>query len=660
MVFNRTARVALVAVALAACACPLQALVNPSLQPRDIFERHDVVLVLRVTEINEETRTTSLGVVDCPKGKFEPRKVTLSVEPDGPTEAFETLLSPGQCVVAYFGKASGRGAGVITFYAAGGHWGLAQQKSDDVWTWTESLGPLDEKSMFGTFNGDGERLAEMMRDTAAGTVFFPATPFEQFDKDVVLAKLDQPATAVAARDLDGDGRCDVLAAWSGGVRALVQTKPLVFEDKTQALGLAAAKGRSVSAADANADGRCDLLIGAELYISGSGSYARSDALTIPDPQNVIMATFVDLNADGWPDVLVSRAGGGLGAYLNPGKAQGAFTDATKDLGLDAPKIAGGNGYVFPGDLNGDGKIDLYYSTGDGLLLLRGTSGFAPSGRMRFDLSISDGSEGLTGGGCIAPLWRADSSDLVLASYAAVNFAIFRDGKLVDASGWANEITESELGLAGVLAEDLNADGNVDVYALNRGGFANVFYTNRGYGSFMTPHKYAKGQFPGAAHNKGSGAGAAADIDGDGANDLVLAAGDGSVCLMRNATLATRRKQPTPTWHQRILDQTSIVSVKVQGPLGVLGASVTLTDAAGKVVMRRVVGAGDMPGCRGDDTLNLALRQMGKYSVQVVYSDGAKAGREVDLTKPAQHVETTVTREMAASVPAGSAKTGEGK
>ncbi len=619
---------------------PAAALVDPSLQPADLLERHAIVLVLNVTTIDEETRTITLDVVDRPKGKFEPKQVSMNVDDDGPLEAFATVIAPGQTLVAFLG-AKHRGAAEVLIYLADGHWGkaLPDKEGKGQWQWTQSMDPSGESNMFGTFNGHGQRLAEMMHDAAGGRAFFPARPFVRFAEDQNVATLSSPALGLALVDIDGDGRLDIVAVTAKTTHILKQTKPGVYEQVTMGTELEEVGGASVDVADVNADGKPDLLVGGVLLIQNDTGFVRSDALPANAAQNVKNASFVDINADGWPDVLVSRVGQGLAIYLHTGGKDATFLDATEQSGMaQIPQVQTGNGQVMTGDWDNDGRVDLFYSSGHGLLLRQEKEGFTPvPSRLRFDFTTQGKDEGLTGGGCMAPLWRADSTDLIFASQANVNFIINEQGKLLDAGVYGNEITEGGNGLSSVLAEDLNADGRVDVYAINVGGSANVFYTNRGYGSFMTPHKYDTKLFPGRAHTGGAISAVAGDLDGDGANDLVLGLADGSVVIMRNETLASRGKTSKPTLQQRILDETSILTVNVTGPLGVTGAAVTLLDVAGKVVARRIIAGQDMPGSRGPDAVNLAVRDPGTYSVEVTWTDGLKRAWPVDLSKPSQHL-----------------------
>ena len=57
-----------------------QAIINPSLQPRDLFERHDVVLELKVALIDAQKQTATLQVLQVIKGAFAPKTLLTTVQ----------------------------------------------------------------------------------------------------------------------------------------------------------------------------------------------------------------------------------------------------------------------------------------------------------------------------------------------------------------------------------------------------------------------------------------------------------------------------------------------------------------------------------------------------------------------------------------------------
>jgi len=594
------------------------AIVDPTYQPDDVSRVYGTIVAFRVTEIDDDDQTFTLKPAQVCKGKYAVEQVVVHLASEEMQDPFMEVIWQDSIVVAYLDKEIEGRENEILFYPGDGYWqGAVRDAGGKTWKWTEHLEPEMPGNMFGTFNGQPERLAEMMADEAKGCYYYPATAFARFRPDLAVGKLDGPARGVALYDLDGDGRLDVYACSEKGNKAFVQAGKLRFEDATDRLGLAGIAGRSVSLADANADGKPDLMCDGAIYLaSGSDKsrrFTKCDALPAEAAENVKLSAFVELNGDGYPDAVVSKVGGGLHVYLNPGAAGGAFTDATADLGLDAEQAgAGGNGFFAPGLWDEDARTDLFYAVGKGLFLARGETGdkFAPvASRLQIDFKTGGQAEGLTGAGCFAPLWQQNTWDLVCTSQASLNVVSRMDGKPRDITGFGNEITECTGDMLGVVAEDLNADGIVDIYATSRTGLPNMFYVNRGYGSFAVPSKRHDEVLAGAVHRKGGWGVAAGDANNDGANDLLIAGLDGTVTLLVNDVLARRHDRKRPTWHEKKLAAAKIVTIRVRGKLGVLGAVVQLADAQGSIIGQRIIGANVSTGCRGPDDVNLVVREV---------------------------------------------------
>jgi len=644
-------------VLLAALALPAgraHAIINPSLQPIHLYERYDTVLALRIADVDEDQHTAILAVVATIKGTFAPKQVVLSEANEDVGNAFEALMWKDQAVVAFVGKKLRGHEWETLFYPGRGRWQIGRLDPSDPskWQWTKDIDPSVNEQMFGTFNGSAERLVEMMTDLARDRYYYPAIPFVQFRDDVVVGKFAETIRGVALYDIDGDGDLDIYACSDGGDRVYLQTAALEFTDSTAALGLEGLKSPSVNFADVDADGRADLLAGAVIYLAegeGAGRKFRvSELLPKSAAERLKCAAFVEINGDGYPDVVVSKVDGGLAVYLNPGAKGGRFVDATAASGLSAPACgADRSGFFAPGDWNADGRTDLFYAVGDGLLLLQDADGrFAPlEHRLRFDFQTGGETLGLTGAGCFAPLWRPETSDLVFSDESGVNFVVNVSAEPREMSGYGNEITEGSFGLLATIAEDLDADGYVDIYAASRSVLPNMFYTNRGYGSFMTPLKYKPTAFPGPAHQRGAWGVAAGDADGNGANDLLLGGADGTLTLILNDSLRDRTPKEHPTIQEKVLARTRILTVRVRGKVGVLGATVTLADKKGTIIGRRVIGSNVATGCRGPDVVNLTVREPGPCVLTVRFADGLVQTWPADLSAK-EHTVIEATREAA--------------
>jgi hypothetical protein len=618
---------------------PAQALVNPQLQPMHLVERYRATVGGEVTAADYDKGIVLVRITQVCTGEFKPKDVAIRVpEVDVTDPSLFDDVEHGATVVACVGRKRRRHEQDVLLYAGKG-WHrveIVDAARPSVWRWTEAVGD----DMVGTFNGAAEQLVALMHDIAAGRAFFPPRPFVRFKKERIVATLGGGVRGVALHDVNRDGRPDLYACCPNGDRLYLQTGPLEFRDATERLGLAGVASPSCSFADVDADGRPDLLAGATVFRGTGDGFERTGALPPGAARGLTCAAFVEINGDGYPDVVVSRKAGGLAVFLNTGPDAAAgpsFTDATKTCGLDRPACgAGGTGFFAPGDWNGDHRTDLYYGVGKGLILVQDVAGrfVRVEHRIDFGYRVPGDGPGLTGGGGFTPLWKPDRWDLVAAGDSHLTLVTNAGGTVRNVTGYGNETRVCQVAQLATLAEDLNMDGHADLLTIARtAGARNSFHTNRGYGSFMLPELYAEGYdpFPGTWYGTGAGGAAAGDVDDDGANDLLLGGADGGLRLALSDTLRHRKPEAHPTWHERVLSRTRILTVRVTGRTGVLGAVVTLTDAKGRTLARRQVGTRVLTGCRGPDAVNIAVREPGICRLTVRYADGHARMWNVDLS-----------------------------
>jgi len=612
------------------------ALVNPSLQPMQVFDRYDAIVLFTITATDDATRSFTLTKRECLKGTFATETVTVTAKDEKLERFYSTLIHQDAPLLALIGKRMGkRQLNEILFYTGEGKWEKCEFADADApsrWLWTEDTG----EAYFGCFNGRIDRLVEMVHDHyRTGRFYFPHKPCMRFKADQTVGKLPGPGRGVALYDLDRDGRLDVYACSLAGDRVWMQVAPLHFVERTQAVGLSGLASPSVSCADVNGDGFPDLLVGSVLHLAdGTGRFAATALLPPLDSAKLKTALLLDANGDGFPDVLVSQVQGGLHLYLNSGKAPIAFRDVSEEAGLRAtPCAPQSTGFVCWGDWNQDQRIDLFYAAKRGLLLTQDASGRFTVVKSfgGYDFASTEGVEGASGAGCFAPIWRPDRSDVITALDTGLVLLGNEQGKIVDLTSEANEITEKTPAMQAVIAEDLNADGTVDTYGLSRNPVASILHSNRGYGSLMADHKYDRDIYPGSAHYQGAWGAAAGDVDGDGVNDLLLAGHDGTITLLINDALSLRQPQENLPYHDQLRQQARYLTVALTGRLGVLGAEIALVEADGRVAARRIIGSNVATGCRSPDAASIAVLWPGIYRLDVRFSNGVRKIQSVDLT-----------------------------
>lgn len=246
---------------------------------------------------------------------------------------------------------------------------LSLQPLEDRCTPSASLVALDfdpSRSASGDFNGDG--FSDFVASTKAGevtklTVFYGGIPDKTETVTGVFESTYLGGARVAAGDLDGDGRAEIVVAadvgGSGRVVVLSYTeRPVIaifpppppsfyFAPVASFFGIEDANfrgGSSVAVADMNGDGRADLLVGAgfgggprvAIYDGASVSKASptrlvNDFFAMPEPafRGGISIDAGDVDGDGRADLIVGPGfGGGQRARVISGVDVGANRGAT--------------------------------------------------------------------------------------------------------------------------------------------------------------------------------------------------------------------------------------------------------------------------------------------------------------------------------------------
>ena len=623
------------------------AVINPALQPDVYYNTYDNVLVLEIDEIDAKSGKLNCTVVKNIKGDYYPVTSKISINFTGEMAGQvgerqrEGSFNKGDRFPVFAGKPSRRKKSrQLRMYADMFY--VGEIKAKDSWnigiadgTEKDSEGNLIN-TLAGIYCGMTSELIKMLDDTAAGKDFYPRKAYVKFKPDLLIDKLPKSVEGISMFDLNGDGLEDILVCSKAGDRIYFQVKPMVFSNVTEKVGLKTSS-ISCSVADVNCDGLYDLLLDAKIYKgkfeANQFSFIETDWLKAEDVSEIKSASFIELNGDGYPDVVLSVEGKGLRAFENSGTDSTNFIEKSEELGL-VKATAGGNGYFMPGDWNGDRKTDLFYSHGKGKLLVQSTDGKFATIPHNIDFTFRTGVDeyGKTGAGVFMPTLSPNKMDLMVPIEKDWLIVGNQKYKPVDISRWGNEISEGSDYHLATVAEDLNADGYVDIYTICDKKKENRYIINRGYGSYMhgKVHVDEKPLFKGPAHSSGGRSVAVGDINDDGAADILIGNEDGQVLLIINDTLSMRKEKEHMKKDEKNLLNIRLCSVRVLGPKGVVNAKVKIFSEKGQLLGRRDLSGNVATGCQSPDMVTFALRSPGKYKVKVEYADGLEVEVDADL------------------------------
>jgi hypothetical protein len=365
----------------------------------------------------------------------------------------------------------------------------------------------------GATGGEATDLAPPLDMAGAGPAadLGGASGFQEFRlAEPVKINVDRSPRSVLIRDVNRDGRADVLVGGTGFSTVIPYLNQGGFAFQPPMGGgtaVADAYPISLSGADFNRDGLLDIAVatftGKTVNVfpgDGTGKWGARRTLMVGQNSNHVAAA--DLDGDGNMDVVSVAVSASMGRAVHVfyGRGNGDFDAPAQPQGPDSAAS------VAVADLNGDGRLDLVTASYSGdsytVLLAAGARTFAPprsdvaSSRPRVVRALD--------------LDRDGKADLAISlERPAGQVGVFLgkgDGSFRPQRNYA-----VGAGPYGLGAADLNADGRVDLYTANIDGGSVSVLLGRGDGTFAEARSFLCGEYTVEIDS--------GDLDGDGRIDL---------------------------------------------------------------------------------------------------------------------------------------------
>src|SRR5947208_1930040 len=403
---------------------------------------------------------------------------------------------------------------------------------------------------------------------ATGTSLSASTMFLEAP---VFSSGGYSANSVAVADVNGDGKLDLLVAnfctatplrGDGTVGVLLGNGDGTFQPAVT-YDSGGQNAVSIAVADVNSDGKPDAVVtdncvtstcdaGAVGVLLGNGDGTFQAAVNYTSgglsPSSVVVG---DVNGDGKPDLLVGNIYMGNGNYsrgsvgLLLGNGDGTF------LGPVSFDSGGEYAYgVAVGDINGDGKLDLFVANfcADSTCASGGVAVFLGKGDGSFQPVVTYGSGGLDSYSvAVGDVNEDGKPDLLVANYYSADGNYYSNGTVGVLLGNGDGTFQAAVsygsggsGPASLAVGDVNGDGKPDLLVANQ--CSNRNNSNSCTGLLTVLLGSGDGKFQAAVSYASGGASPSsivlADINGDEKPDVLISnqcarldgdcAGNGSV------------------------------------------------------------------------------------------------------------------------------------
>lgn len=532
--------IAVVALFLVVCAgVPrAHALINPRFTPIDLVKQSSLVVSVDVKQGASKEQYT-LTVLETFKGKTDKKAFPLDLSKarnEDAAEGFRNLAAAGKPALLFVGKFEGEGGGMaqsLGLLHVSGKWAACVSGQDGTW-----LFDTVDRQYQAVWAGGTDMLRRAVEYILQGDdPVLPVSDGVSWSPDPVkLATFDGAIKAVRPVDLASDGKHVLFIARDKGDCLLACGVDRKFIDITAARGL---QSKSVAFAwgDFAGYGRLDLVSYDGKAVTLHAQQTNGTFVVSPLDLGTALAdgclalTALDAGIKGRSGLLVT--GNGWPVLVALGADGKAVATPLAAAGIDLAKL-GKVGPSLVADFDGDSYADVLALREAGSVLFRGAAGGKFGQGSACAVSLGKGAAG-------ASLGDFDGDGrLDILAFNSEGWNLWENegaGKFANRFDLSGELAYiSQAGGSDSMVGDMNNDGRQDAllaYRQNPSGRASpqIFF-NRGFRSFGHAHTTdleERRLLPAANDAKdGQQSACLADLDGDGAQDMVLALSNGEI------------------------------------------------------------------------------------------------------------------------------------